>query len=319
MKQIASILFVADASIDDSAALQQALSVANENQAKLTVASVMEVSSKQKHGSGGTFDQVLDTMLKQRHEDLESMLSQVEHADADTEIKVLKGKVFIEIIREVIDKKHDLLIKSVEPIERLTQHFTSTDMKLLRKCPCPVWIIKSAQQQGYREILAALDYDPHEPETEALNKEILDTAISLALSDFAELHVIHAWRMPHESFYRSPRSGFSSAEVDSMVKEEEEQRRLWLTELVQQRCSKLDDEAAAYLKPQIHLIEGTAGQAVPELAEKLGAELIVMGTVGRTGVAGLIIGNSAESILQKIRSSVLAIKPQGFVSPVSLS
>jgi nucleotide-binding universal stress UspA family protein len=41
-----------------------------------------------------------------------------------------------------------------------------------------------------------------------------------------------------------------------------------------------------------------------------------MGTVARTGISGFIIGNTAENILQKIDCSLLALKPQGFVSPV---
>jgi len=43
-----------------------------------------------------------------------------------------------------------------------------------------------------------------------------------------------------------------------------------------------------------------------------------MGTVGRTGIPGLIMGNTAESILNNIGCSVLAVKPPGFVSPVTL-
>lgn len=46
------------------------------------------------------------------------------------------------------------------------------------------------------------------------------------------------------------------------------------------------------------------------------ADLVVMGTVARTGVAGLIIGNTAEAILEQVNCSVLAIKPAGFKSPV---
>jgi nucleotide-binding universal stress UspA family protein len=43
-----------------------------------------------------------------------------------------------------------------------------------------------------------------------------------------------------------------------------------------------------------------------------------MGTVARTGINGLLMGNTAEMILTQIDCSVLAVKPQGFVSPVTL-
>jgi nucleotide-binding universal stress UspA family protein len=66
------------------------------------------------------------------------------------------------------------------------------------------------------------------------------------------------------------------------------------------------------------MLKGEAGALIPELAEKMEVDLIVMGTVGRGGIAGLLIGNTAEEILQQVDCSVLAVKPDGFVSPVRL-
>ena len=48
------------------------------------------------------------------------------------------------------------------------------------------------------------------------------------------------------------------------------------------------------------------------------ADVIVVGTVGRTGIAGLLIGNTAESIFSQVESPVLAIKPEGFQTPVRI-
>ncbi|MDZ7749444.1 MAG: universal stress protein [Halofilum sp. (in: g-proteobacteria)] len=62
--------------------------------------------------------------------------------------------------------------------------------------------------------------------------------------------------------------------------------------------------------------QGPAAEVVPTLAQELDAELVVMGTVGRTGIAGLLIGNTAETILERLASSVLAVKPPGFRTPV---
>ena len=58
---------------------------------------------------------------------------------------------------------------------------------------------------------------------------------------------------------------------------------------------------------------------VSEFSQGLGADLVVMGTVARTGIAGLFIGNTAEAILDQLACSVLAVKPSGFVTPVKLS
>lgn len=57
---------------------------------------------------------------------------------------------------------------------------------------------------------------------------------------------------------------------------------------------------------------------IPELVKEHQIDLVMMGTVGRTGIPGFLMGNTAEMILNRIDCSVLAIKPEGFVTPVTL-
>ena len=63
-------------------------------------------------------------------------------------------------------------------------------------------------------------------------------------------------------------------------------------------------------------MKGKASKEIPLMVENYGIDLIVMGTVGRVGIPGLIIGNTTESILEQTKCSVLAIKPEGFKTPV---
>jgi nucleotide-binding universal stress UspA family protein len=69
----------------------------------------------------------------------------------------------------------------------------------------------------------------------------------------------------------------------------------------------------------VHLLKGDPADVIAEFAKARQVDLIVMGTVGRAGLPGLLIGNTAESILQRADCSVLAVKPDGFVSPVTLA
>jgi universal stress protein E len=87
---------------------------------------------------------------------------------------------------------------------------------------------------------------------------------------------------------------------------------------MQETGAKLGQDAMDYIKPQGHLLKGAARKEVPALAKHLQVDCIVMGTVARTGVRGFIMGNTAETILEQIACSVLAIKPPGFVTPVTL-
>ena len=99
------------------------------------------------------------------------------------------------------------------------------------------------------------------------------------------------------------------------------------SQLLWERClrKELDDvlqrhgaDAMQFLSPKKHLVKGVPRREIPALAKRLGADLVVMGTVARTGVPGFFIGNTAETILRSVRCSVLAVKPEGFVSPVRI-
>jgi universal stress protein E len=80
----------------------------------------------------------------------------------------------------------------------------------------------------------------------------------------------------------------------------------------------LGQDTMEYLKPQLHIVKGEADRVIQDLVQEHNADLVVMGTVARTGIPGLIMGNTAESILNNIGCSVLAVKPPGFVTPVTL-
>jgi nucleotide-binding universal stress UspA family protein len=66
-----------------------------------------------------------------------------------------------------------------------------------------------------------------------------------------------------------------------------------------------------------HLVQGSAPEAVMDLMKKKRINLLVMGTVARTGIAGLLVGNTAEQLIDDVRCSVVAVKPPGFISPVA--
>jgi len=171
----------------------------------------------------------------------------------------------------------------------------------MRKCPCPVWITKPTEHHQYRRILAAVDLDPKEAVKDILNRQILEMSTSLAIADCSEVHIVHAWELYGEDILESPRSGILNAELDLMLEKEAVERAFWLENLVNNYGAKADKDAIDYVSPQLHLI----------------VDLIVMGTVARSGIPGFFMGNTAESILNQIDCSVLAIKPPGFESPVT--
>ncbi len=320
MERFKNILLIADGGCWRETAFQKALSLAQHNQADLTL--IHTVDFPQVSGLLGDtpYKKLKNALIEERENDLDGVIRQAAKGMNITR-KIIEGSMFPGIIREVQRQKYDLVIKCAEENSGLyAKVFGSSDMHLLRKCPCPVWIMKTGDKGRYQRILAAVDVERIEEneQSSGLNRQILELASSLALSEFAELHIVHAWTAWGESLLNTPR--FSLAD-DEEVTDWVEQQRLVDAEKVQQLLQSLDEilgpKTREYIKPQMHTIKGEPHRVIPQVAKEIGADLVVMGTVARTGIPGLIMGNTAETILNRIYCSVLAVKPRGFISPVT--
>jgi universal stress protein E len=60
--------------------------------------------------------------------------------------------------------------------------------------------------------------------------------------------------------------------------------------------------------PRRHLHEGHPAVGIPRMARKLGADVVVMGAVSRSGLKRLFIGNTAERVLESLPCDVLVVK-----------
>ncbi len=177
----------------------------------------------------------------------------------------------------------------------------------MRKCPCPVWVTK-AHDRDYKGILAAID-PMHEGAAAAkLNRTILDLAASLARLGDGTLHIVHCWQLVGVEA-EAYRPEVPPEVLDRLRGSERERRQQEIREL-------LSSQDLIGIPYRLHLIEGQPGQVIPELARHESIELVVMGTVCRTGIAGFFVGNTAEAVLPEIDCALLTVKPPGFISPV---
>ena len=271
---------------------------------------------------GPTSTDLQKSMVSANTQDLEVLVDPY-RKKVDIQTKVLIGTLFLEIIREIIRNRHDLVIKVPEIIDWMDRLFGSDDMHLLRKCPCPIWLIKPGTPKTYRRILATVDVDDMYPPAKlksqrALNQQILEMAVSLALSDSAELHIMSVWETIGESALHSAFLNIPEENISTYFEQARQRYEEGLEASIRKVINKLGEDTLDYLKTRTHLVKGWARQEIPALAKRIEADLIIMGTVARTGVPGFIMGNTAETILNQIDCSVLAIKPPGFVTPVKL-
>jgi nucleotide-binding universal stress UspA family protein len=232
-------------------------------------------------------------------------------------VHVALGNPFIEVIGHVLRHGADIVVKTARPLSGLHGvFFASTDQHLVRKCPCPVWLRVPQADPRPRNVIAAVDvdlWDAREPETlTALNRRVIETALRLGAED-GPVQVLHALEAVGEGLLRSFAAGDEArAAAAAYVRDVEGERRRALSALI---AGFRGREGAGRLRAQ--LVRGPARSAIAEAARRLSADLVVMGTVARTGLGGVIIGNTAEDILNSVDCSVVAVKPEGFVSPIA--
>lgn len=322
MQRFRNILYIHEASVEQRAAFARAVSLAVSNQAKLTVLGVIPsrvASAATGLAASGLADAVSRTDVAcEYRQELETLVEAC-RASLDIHLEMRVGKPFLEAIHAVLSHDCDLVVKSAEDPSWVKKLFGSDDMHLLRKCPCPVWLMRPDEKPRYENIVAAVDFDPLSTDASdaELNRNLLDLASSLTLADSASLHVVHAWEADAETTLLS-RAGASLTGIDEYLDKVQLLHRKGLYVLGEALRERLGDAAYQRLSPSFHLPKGPAKKVIAPLAVELQADLVVMGTVARSGISGLLIGNTAEAILDQLGCSVMAIKPTGFSSPVKL-
>jgi universal stress protein E len=333
MQRFKNILLVIDGNGND-VALERGVALSRRNRARLTVVNVVKEAPRtadipaadaqefmgnathEIHLSSVSKSAVLvyEYIVEEKRRQLAQSVTAVRQAGVQVDHKLLYGTPFLAIIQEVLRNEHDLVIIAAEGQGGLKEMlFGNTTMRLMRKCPCPVWVLKPTHPKQYGRILAAVDPAPFDQERDALNTKIMDLATSLACLEHSELHILHTWLVYGESILRRWHGRFQmpAGEVDKLTDKTRDEHRRWLDELL--RRYALDN-----LTCRVHLLKGEADQLIPQLVGERKIELIVMGTMCRTKVAGLLIGSTAENVLRQVNCSVLTIKPDGFISPVKL-
>ena len=262
-----------------------------------------------------------ERLVAERHETLAALASTAV-AERRPAIDVRVGKAFIEIIRYVIAHDIDLIVKAAEEADGLSRFlFTSTDQHLLRKCPCPVWLRPPGSARSVRTVLAAVDVDDSlasEPQTlRGLNERIIETTVQLAGDQPIDAHILHVWDAPGEDLVRI----WSDAPDPNRMAQDyvgDVQSRHWhaLENLAGQAAEWIEPDRLKKVRLLPILKRGVPRKVIAAQAEKLKPDVLVMGTIARTGVPGFIIGNTAEDILNSVDCSVLTVKPPDYESPI---
>jgi len=256
--------------------------------------------------SGEEREQMRHGLIEDRRAWVNDLLEDFELGDTQVKIEVVwHHRPFEAIIRTAMDNKCDLIVKGTRKHDTLhSVIFTPTDWHLLRKAPSPVLLVKDHEWPQHGQVLAAVNSSSESKTHQSLNTRIVDAAAAMSQKLNSKLHLINCFP-PAPAAIAAEIPEFDSAQYQTSVRNHHEQA---LNEL----SKKVDTDYAG-----LHLREGMPEDEIPALASELDAELVVLGTVGRTGFTAALLGNTAEHVIEQLNCDLLAVKPEGFRSPLA--
>lgn len=308
MKQI---LVYAPPEDESNLALAEAARLAHARGAALSVLRVLD--AQRWLGSASATSErsarVRDFLEQSQRATLEGLVAPLKASGLEVKVELRWGTPWLELVRTVLREDCDLVVKTAEGAARETGlFFGSTALHLIRKCPCPVWIVNAPSEGRPLRLLAALDPQVEDATRRGLAQRILAAAQSLSEALGAELHAAAVWQAPAARLFE-PR--LDPGEFDAWLLALEAEARFGLEKIT-------SDARPALPSERVRLLQGDPRRVLPGLVERERFDVLVIGSLGRVGVAGLLIGDTAESMIRSVRCSVLALKPPGFICPVRL-
>lgn len=305
------ILVATDFMSHAKAALTQAVWLAHKSGALITLAHALPDLRKVVHSA--SYRAKLDLLCGEgqdferevRHESdarLKRLAAGLNAPDVRFRFETLLGEPYVELTHAVQQEGYDLVLAGTSGASDWQQLLVgSTARRLIRKCPCTVWIAKDERTEPPNIVLAATDFSV--PSNRAVEQALW--IATLASADLHLLHVVDSNDLPPDLSARVPAEGST---LRAIICDEARER-------LDQQIAAIKQRSSIRIHP--HLTWGTPWKEIGRLAQHLHANLVAMGTVGRSGVKGLFLGNTAEKVLNHCESSILSVKPADFVSPIA--
>ncbi|MED5525435.1 MAG: universal stress protein UspE [Pseudomonadota bacterium] len=237
-------------------------------------------------------------ILSQRREWLDELAKPLQADGIKVEtLTAWHNRPYESILKAVNEGGFDVLFKSTHEHSTLKAViFTPTDWHLLRKCPVPVMLVKDHEWPENGVVLAAVNCGSEDDAHQQLDDVITREGKAIAELINADLHLVTA---------------YPGTPVNIAIEIPEFDPQAYTQAMKEHHEKQAKEHAAAFgiAGDHIHVKEGLPEDVIPAVAESLNAELVIMGTVGRTGLTAALIGNTAEQVIDRLESDLLALKP----------
>jgi len=303
MSEKKKLLVVLDYEAENQPALDRALFLARQSQAELelfvsefsaALYAHLAVTRKGDELSPDAYLREVETWLFKLAEPLRE-----EGLTVDTDA-VWNRHQYAGILEKVAESQPDLVIKATTHDSRLHRTlFNYTDWHLIRECSLPLLLVKSEDDWHSRRIVASIDPTHVHGKAECLDNSIMAAAGKWAQDMGGELHVFHSIEFLPEPVILAGPYNPSYEDYQGLVETSSKEQ-------LGQFMQDYPDVAES----RVHLREGKPEDTLPALVRELEASLVVMGAISRGHRSLLLIGSTAENVLDELPCDILVIKPE---------
>lgn len=271
MPTINKIFAVIDPSTDNQIALVRAGKIAGRNE-NISVHVYEALNS----GLENSDKDALRRVETARHQAwLESLVAPLRESGIEVDVEIEWTSNWRDAIAPAaLRAGADLIIKAATAHSGAERRLLKTsDWSLLRSAPCPVYQIKKDDISENIKVLMAIDVSRTDALHSKLNELVMEYGKSLLVgAEGASLFVVNAYPSSEKFIYKE-----DLAEKTGV------------------------DPANAFT------VEGLPEKVIPEVAEQVQADIVIVGTAAREGIKAAVIGNTAEKLLDAISTNILTV------------
>jgi universal stress protein E len=299
MNTLKTILVAVDFSTGSRAALEQAARIAGFNNAKLHILHVVDSAAVATLAGSReeSYESHARTASQGAASALERWMAQ-SALPAGCEVTIALGVPLHEILDHVRTLKADLLVAGIAGAGESAAGAGSVSSKLARKAQVPVLLVRSNHPHAFRKMVACIDFSD-------TAREVVRQACHVAAQDGARVDFLHVWREP---WVVQPYGGMSEESTYPAVVFTHEERQAYIQNLHQELHEFVHDAAQGIKAAEVLHEAMNYGAGIADHAQEREADLVVIGSKGRTNLRYVLMGSTAERLLTRLPCSLLVVK-----------
>lgn len=297
------ILAIVDPEKDTQTALQRCAELPDSSDISIHIAFFVPIVSAEKMANHDYANP------KQKMEKLEELVNEYKLNDKNVTLEVVPfDRLYEAIILTASNCSADYIFKPLRKHNLVRRSLiTSTDWNLIRMCPIPVLLVSQIDSILGKPVLAAVDIGTRDESHDELNRIVLSHTKVVSQVVESTAHAVNACSYPSSAWGYSMGDPIPVDDSRNLMRKQMSENREELATIAKE--FNIDADKAI-------VREGTPSQVINSYSQEVSAGIVILGTIARSGLAGLFIGNTAETVLENSINDILVVKQADFQSPI---